>query len=75
MTTEPNVTPDKVEADTPVPTPPEPEEILVADPRNALTPSQMVDQKLLALLATCNAGLVLQASGLGWDIRRIPTRR
>ncbi len=32
---------------------PEAEEVLIADPRGTLTPAQMVDQKLLALLGTC----------------------
>src|SRR5262249_27721911 len=31
----------------------EPEEVLVADPRGSLTPAQMVDQKLLALVGSC----------------------
>jgi hypothetical protein len=35
----------------------EPEEVLIADPRGSLTPSQMVDQKLLALLGSCPRSL------------------
>jgi hypothetical protein len=34
-----------------------PEEVMVADPRQALTPSQMVDQKLQALLGICPGSL------------------
>jgi len=33
------------------------EETLVADPRGSLTPGQMVDQKLLALLGSCPRSL------------------
>jgi hypothetical protein len=50
----------------------EPEEILVADPRGGLTPSQMVDQKLLARLHSGPPGLILQATGRPQDVRRIP---
>jgi hypothetical protein len=32
----------------------EPEEVLIADPRGSLTPSQMVDRKLLVLLGSCS---------------------
>jgi hypothetical protein len=35
----------------------ESEELLVADPRGSLTPAQMVDQKLLALLGSCPRSL------------------
>jgi hypothetical protein len=49
----------------------EPEEVLVADPRGSLTPAQMVQQKLLALLRT-GPGLFLPAAGRLQDIRRIP---
>jgi hypothetical protein len=50
----------------------EPEEVLIADPRDGLSPSQMVDQKLLALLQSGNPGLYLQSTGTPQDIRRIP---
>jgi hypothetical protein len=50
----------------------EPEEVLVADPRELLSPSQRVDQKLLALLRSGNPGLYLQATGKSRDIRKIP---
>jgi hypothetical protein len=33
------------------------EEVLVVDPRGMLTPAQMVDQKLLALLGSCSRSL------------------
>jgi hypothetical protein len=52
--------------------PDEPEEVLIADPRGRLTPSQMVDEKLLALLRNGNPGLYLQAAGKSLDIRKIP---
>jgi hypothetical protein len=35
----------------------ESEEVLLADPRGTLTPAQMVDQKLLALLGSCPRSL------------------
>lgn len=50
----------------------EPDETLVADPRGSWTPSQMVDQKLLALSRIGNPGLFLQAAGRPQDIRRLP---
>jgi hypothetical protein len=50
----------------------EPEESLVADPRGGLTPAQMVEQKVLALLQTGHPGLFIQAAGRRQDIRRIP---
>jgi len=34
-----------------------PEEVMVADPRQALTPSQMVDRQLQALLGICPGSL------------------
>jgi hypothetical protein len=40
----------------------EPEEVLVADPRGGLTPPQIVEQKLLALLGSGNPGLSIQAA-------------
>jgi len=43
--------------------PTEPDEVLVADVRGAMTPSQMVEQKLLALLGTGHPGLFAQAVG------------
>jgi hypothetical protein len=53
-------------------TPSEPEEVLIADPRGALTPAQMVDGKVLALLQSGHPGLFLQAAGRPQDVRRIP---
>ena len=50
----------------------EPEEVLVTDPRGGLTPAQVVELKLLALLPTCNYGLFIQAAYTSQDIRRIP---
>jgi hypothetical protein len=50
----------------------EPEEILVSDPRGGLTPAQVVELKLLALLRTCNYGLFIQAAYTSQDMRRIP---
>lgn len=35
----------------------QPEEVLVADSRGSLTPAQMVDRKLLALLGSCARSL------------------
>lgn len=52
--------------------PAEAEEALVDDPRGRLTPTQMVDLKLLALQRTGNPGLFLQAEGRPQDVRRIP---
>lgn len=52
----------------------EPDESLVADPRARLTPSQIVDQRLLALLGGGNLGLYLQASGRPGDVRKRPGR-
>jgi hypothetical protein len=49
------------------------DEVLVADPRGMLTPAQMVDQKLLALLGSCSRSLYLGSrqagtgtESLGW---------
>jgi hypothetical protein len=50
----------------------EPEEVLVADARHGLTPAQMVDQKLLALLGGGHPGLPLQAPGRPGNVRRGP---
>src|SRR5438105_3725469 len=50
----------------------EPEEVLITEDRERLTPSQMVDQKLLALMRTGNPGLYLQATGKPEEIRRLP---
>ena len=50
----------------------ESEEVLVADPRGGLTPAQMVEQKLLALLGGGSPGLFIQAAVRPDDIRRIP---
>ena len=38
------------------------DEVLVIDPRGALTPAQMVERKLLALLRTGNPGPYAQAA-------------
>jgi hypothetical protein len=50
----------------------EPDEILVADPRGCLTPSQMIDQRLLAGLGSGHPGLFRQAEGGLGNLRRIP---
>jgi hypothetical protein len=52
--------------------PEESEEVLITEDRERLTPSQMVDQKLLALMRGGNPGLYLQATGKGQEIRRLP---
>ena len=48
----------------------QPDEELIIDPRSRLTPAQLVEQKLLALLRTGNPGLYAQAVGGRQDIRR-----
>jgi hypothetical protein len=48
----------------------EPDESLVADPRASLSPAQIVDQRLLALLGSGNPGLYVQASGRPEGVRR-----
>src|SRR5438552_8393093 len=53
----------------------EPEEVLVADPRGAQSPSQMVDQRLLTRMQNGSPGLFTQAAGKPHDIRRIPGAR
>jgi hypothetical protein len=40
-----------------------PDEVLIADPRGGLTPVQMVERKLMALLGRAYRGLFRQASG------------
>ncbi len=50
----------------------EPEEVLVADARGGLTPVQMVDQKVMALLGSNYPGLFSQGIGRGGNSRRIP---
>jgi hypothetical protein len=50
----------------------EPEEVLFSDPRGSLTPVQVVELKLLALLHTGNPGLIVQAACTPQNIRRIP---
>lgn len=50
----------------------EPEEVLVADARCGLTPIQMVDQKVMALLGSNYPGLFSQGIGGRGNIRRIP---
>jgi hypothetical protein len=49
-----------------------PEEVLVADSRGSLTPVQMVDQKVMALLGSNYPGHFSQGSGGLGNIRRIP---
>lgn len=49
---------------------PAPEEVLVADPRGALTPAQMVDRKLLALLGRGYPGHVSRNVSSRGNIRR-----
>jgi hypothetical protein len=49
----------------------EPQESLINDPRAGLTPVQMVELKLLALLQTGNPGLFIQAGYTPQDIRMI----
>ena len=53
----------------------EAEEALVVDPRGGLTPSQMVDQKLVALLLAVNPGAFLQTANWRQDLRRASVRR
>jgi hypothetical protein len=48
----------------------ESDEELVPDPRACLSPSQVVDRRLLALLGSGNPGLYVQASGRPGGIRR-----
>jgi hypothetical protein len=50
----------------------EPDEVLVADPRGCLTPSQMVEQRLLARLGSGHPGLFRQAEGGLGNMRRMP---
>jgi hypothetical protein len=50
----------------------EPDEVLVADPRGCLTPSQMIDQRVLARLGSGHPGLFRQAEGGLGNLRRIP---
>ena len=47
-----------------------PDEVLVIDSRGTLTPAQMVERKLLALLRAGNPGLYAQAAGGRHDQRR-----
>ena len=47
-----------------------PDEVLVIDSRGTLTPAQMVERKLLALLRTGTPGLYAQAAGGRHDLRR-----
>jgi hypothetical protein len=47
------------------------EEVLVTDPRAGLTPVQVVELKLLALLQTGNPGLFIQAGYTPQDMRMI----
>ena len=53
----------------------EPEEALVTDPRGGLTPVQVVELKLLALLQTGNPGLFIQAGYTPQDMRSIPAKQ
>jgi hypothetical protein len=48
----------------------ESDESLVADPRASLSPSQIVDQRVLALLGSGNPGSYIQASGKPGGVRR-----
>jgi hypothetical protein len=57
-----------VEVESPV----EPDETLVADARGGFSPSQVVDQRVLALTQSGHPGLHVQASGRPRDIRRLP---
>lgn len=61
-----------------VPVPPvtacvEPEEILIADARSKLTPAQMVERKLMALLRHVGPGVSLQRSDRPAAVRRRPS--
>ncbi len=49
-----------------------PEEVLVADARGGLTPVQMVEQKVRALLGSNYPGLFSLGGGRRGNIRRIP---
>src|SRR5262245_5139112 len=49
-----------------------PDEVLVADPRGCLTPSQMVEQRLLARLGSGHPGLYHRSDGGRGNLRRIP---
>src|SRR5262249_8190337 len=49
-----------------------PDETLVADPRALLTPAQLVDGRLLALLGVGHPGLAAEARGRRGDVRRAP---
>ena len=48
----------------------EPEEVLIADARGSLTPTQMVERKLMALLRDVGPGVSLQRSDGPADFRR-----
>lgn len=48
----------------------EPEEMLVADARGGLTPGQMVDQKVMALLGSNYPGLFSRGIGRQGNMRR-----
>ena len=50
-------------------------EELIADVRHGVTPGQMVDRKLLALLGGGSPGLVAQAGGGPPNPRRVPGGR
>lgn len=50
-------------------------EELVTDARHGVTPRQMVDRKVVALLGGGNPGLVAQAQGGPSDPRRTPEAR
>jgi hypothetical protein len=55
-------------------TPACPDEVLVADARSGLTPSQMVDRKLLALLGRCPAGPFMQSTARRGSMREATER-
>ena len=50
-------------------------EELVSDVRDGVTPGQMVERKVLALLGSGSPGLVAQAAGGVTDPRRLPGGR
>jgi hypothetical protein len=50
------------------------EETLVADARSGLTPAEMVDRKLQALLGGTHAGLFARPTGRPGDPRGCPGR-
>jgi len=51
-----------------------PQEVLVADARSGRTPSQMVEQKLVALLGSEYSGLFRHATSRRGNIRGLPAQ-